>query len=148
MTTHNILIIMMHKRFLFCTGLLLLVFTVGCSGYCRLKGKVVFSDDKTPLTQGEVCFVTDKNIARGPIDENGNYVVSSIKKNDGLLRGTYRVYLTETEINERIPGTPAFNMFPQIDTKYNSPDTSGLVLDVKRSMTYDIEVDRYEPPKR
>ena len=133
----------MHKQLL-CIGLVSLLFlAVGCGGNCGLKGKVVFSDDKTPLTQGEVCFVTDKDIARGPIDGNGNYVVSYIRKNDGLPRGTYRVYLTDTEINEPVPGRPAFNLIPQIDPKYGSPDTSGLVLEVKRSMTWDIEVDRY-----
>ena len=138
----------MNKRFLFCMGLFyLLAFVVGCGGNCSLKGKVVFSDDMTPLTQGEVCFVTDKNIARGPINEDGSYIVSSIRKNDGLPQGTYRVYLTETEINEKIPGRPAYNLIPQIDTKYNSPDTSGLVLEVKRSMTYTIEVDRFNPNK-
>ena len=134
----------MSQRFLFCLGLLsLLVFVVGCGGNCALKGKVVFSDDKTPLTQGEVCFVTDKNIARGAINEDGSYVVSSVSKNDGLPRGTYRVYLTDTEINEKVPGRPAFNLIPRIDTKYGSPDTSELIVEVKRSMTYDIEVDRF-----
>jgi len=135
----------MDKRFLFCFGLLyLLVLVVGCSDYCRLKGRVVFSDDKTPLTQGEVCFVTDTSIHRGPLDEDGYYEVSSIRKNDGLPRGTYRVYLTDTEMNERIPGLPAFNMIPRIAAKYGSPDTSGLVLEVKRSMTHNIEVDRFD----
>ena len=139
----------MNKQFLLCFGLFCLLFpAIGCTGYCSMKGKVVFSDDKTPLTQGEVCFVTDTNIARGPIDENGNYIISSVKKNDGLLRGTYRIYLTDTEINEKVPGRPAFNMIPRIDAKYGSPDTSGLVLEVKRSMIYNIEVDRFDASKQ
>ncbi|MDR2169685.1 MAG: hypothetical protein LBP59_06050 [Planctomycetaceae bacterium] len=118
---------------------------VGC-GNPRVSGKVVFSDDKSPVPYGMVNFVTDKTIARGPIDKNGNYVVGSLKARDGLPPGEYKVYITDTM--KVIPpsgnsGMPKFEMV--IHSKYEKPETSGLVLNVKGSQVFNIEVDRYDP---
>ena len=135
----------MRQHFLFYFGLFCLLFLVtGCSGKCSLKGKVVFSDDQSPLTCGVVCLVSDKGIARGPIDQNGNYVVGSVGAKDGLPPGSYRIYLTETERLEPAPGGGLPRIFPQIDNKYSRAETSGLTLEVKSSMTHTIEVDRYK----
>ena len=116
---------------------------VGCNKNCGLKGKVVFSDDQAPLSQGTVCLVSDKGIARGTIEKDGSYVVGSISANDGLPPGTYRIYLTETEFFEPAPGGGLPRRIPQIDDKYSQPETSGLMVEVKSSMTHNIEVDRY-----
>ena len=135
----------MYKQFLLCFGLFCLLFlVVGCSGKCGLKGKVVFSDDQTPLSQGTVCLVSDKGIARGTIDKDGNYVVGSISAKDGLPPGTYRIYLTETEILEPMPGGGLPRRIPQIDEKYSEPTSSGLSVEVKSSMTHNIQVDRFQ----
>jgi len=136
----------MRKHFLFCFGLFCLLFlAIGCGKNCSLKGKVVFSDDQTPLTLGTICLVSDKGIARGDIDKDGNYVVGSVSAKDGLPPGNYRIYLTDTEIFEPVAGPVAGlpRRVPQIEDKYSQPDTSGLTLEVKSSMTHNIEVDRY-----
>ena len=134
----------MNKQLILSTGLFcLLLFAVGCGGNCGLKGKVVFSDDQTPLESGTVCLVSDKGIARGSIDKSGNYVVGSVSAKDGLPPGTYRIYLTDTE--ELIPspsgGLPT--IVPRIDAKYANADTSGLTVEVKSSMNHIIQLDRF-----
>jgi len=133
----------MHKKILFCVGLFSLLFIVGCGENVSVSGRVVFSDDGTPLTQGTVCFVSDVGIARGTIGSDGRYVVGSIGARDGLPPGTYRIYLTETEILESMPGGGLPRRFPQIEEKYSAPETSGLTLEVRSSMTHNIEVTRY-----
>lgn len=135
----------MYKRFLFCIGLFCLFLPViGCGSNCSLKGKVVFSDDKSPVTQGQVCCVSDKGIARGTIDNNGNYVIGSVGAKDGLPPGTYKIYVTTTELLEPSPGGGLPRIVPQVDVKYTKAETSGLEIEVKKSMTYDFEVDRFK----
>ena len=123
---------------------------VGCGGKPGLRGKVVFSDDKSPLTRGIVVFEneSDKSVSRGELDQNGNYVVSSHKANDGILPGRYRVYLTNTENFKDNPkgGLPLIEY--TVDRKYEKAETSGLTVEVKKSMTFDFEVDRFDAAKR
>jgi hypothetical protein len=125
---------------------------VGC-GNPKIRGKVVFSDDKTPLQGGMVNFVTDKRIARGQISKNGDFVIGSEKAKDGLPPGEYKIYITDT-VKVLPPkngnGIPIFEQV--IDPKYVKPETSGLVLNVTKSQVFNIEVERYdpssEPPKK
>ena len=121
-----------------------LCFIIGCGGNPKLKGKVVFSDDKTPLTQGVVNFISDKGIARGELDKEGNFVVGSEKTNDGLPPGNYRVYLSSTEIYKTDAAGNLAGIEYLIDKKYEDASTSGLTVEVKNSMKYEIEVDRFK----
>ncbi|MGL6194588.1 MAG: hypothetical protein ACRC2T_07160 [Thermoguttaceae bacterium] len=73
--------------------IILLLFVTGC-GNTKLKGKVVYSDDGSPLPAGIVCFKTDTFLARGQIGEDGTFTVGSKSENDGLPSGTYEVYIT------------------------------------------------------
>ncbi len=123
--------------------LILAAFAIGCGGQPGVRGKVTFSDDKTPLTQGTINFESDKNIARGEVDGEGNYVIGSLKANDGLPPGQYRVYFTGTEKYKTSPTGGLVGIENVIDQKYNKAETSGLTVEVKKSMTFDIEVDRY-----
>ena len=133
----------MRKPYLFFTCFLCLpLFAVGCSNHCSLKGKVIFADDQSPVTHGTINFVSDKGIARGAISDDGRYAVGSIKKNDGLPPGTYRVYLTETENLEPRPGGVP-RRIPLLDSKYLQPDTSELTVEVKSSTVFDVQVDRF-----
>lgn len=128
--------------------LIVIPFLVGCGGQPGLRGKVVFSDDKSPLTQGIVTFTSDKGIARGELDKNGNYVVGSLKAKDGLPPGTYKVYLEATEVYKANPNGGIVGIEFPIDQKYSKPDTSGITVEVKKSMTFDFEVDRNDASKR
>ena len=138
----------MRKPLMLSFGLLCLFFlAVGCGKNCSLKGKVVFSDDQTPLESGTVCLVSDQGIARGSIDKNGYYVVGSVGARDGLPPGNYRIYLTDTALIEENPGGLP-RITPRIDQKYAKPETSGLTVEVKSSTTYNIQVDRFDTSKR
>ena len=117
-----------------------MVIASGC-GQPKINGKVVFSDDESPVTQGVVIFHGDHGIARGEIQKDGRFVVSSIKKNDGLPPGKYRISIKETQIDISGGGLPTYKNV--IDKKYESPDTSGLTLDVQKSQTFDIKVERF-----
>ena len=127
--------------------LIVMTFMVGCGSQPGLRGKVVFSDDKSPLTQGIVVFQSEKGIARGELDKNGNYVVGSLKANDGLPPGTYKVYLETTELYHPNPkgGLPIIEYV--IDHKYEKSNTSGITVEIKRSTTFDFEVDRIDSSK-
>ena len=129
--------------------LIVAALTVGCGGKPHIRGKVVFSDDKSPLTQGIVIFESDSgSVSRGELDKNGNYTVGSLKTNDGLPPGKYKVYLTATEKITQNPkgGLPLVEY--TVDRKYEKVGTSGLTVEVKKSMTFDFEVDRFNAPKR
>ena len=120
-----------------------LAFVVGCGGQPGVRGKIVFSDDKAPLTRGVVNFVNEGRIARGQIESDGTYVIGSVKANDGLPPGTYQVYLTSTEKTESSDG--GFKREYVIDRKYDNAETSGITVEVTKSMTFNIELDRYKP---
>jgi hypothetical protein len=107
-----------------------LVFTsflifAGCgNNHVGLSGKVTFTDG-TPLTVGEVCFVTDTFAAYGTLKNDGTYVVGSLSESDGLPKGNYRVYISGASklISES-------NIESLIDEKYSNSETSGLTVEV------------------
>jgi hypothetical protein len=128
--------------------LALLVLLVGCGGHVSLKGKVVYSEDKSPVPTGTICFETDTYLARGTISSDGTFVVGSIKQRDGLPAGSYRVYFVDVHelLGYDYGGAAIYE--PLIDQKYASSSTSGITLEVTRSTkTFEIEVDR-APTKR
>lgn len=118
-----------------------LLLTTGC-GKPKISGTVVYADDGSPVTHGVVIFHRDNTIARGIIKEGGKYVVGSIEDKDGLPKGQYRVSIKETQIN-----TSPRHLLPKwknvIHSKYESPDTSELSVDIQKSQTFDIKVDRF-----
>ena len=130
----------MKKPFVFV--LLLLLASVGCSGNISLHGKVHFSDG-APLDTGIVCFQSDKGtVSRAPLQADGTFKVTTVKKNDGIVPGTYKVFIAGAMRGEAIPGAkasadggiPEGNVFPLIDPKLMHPDTSGLTCEVKSGM--------------
>jgi hypothetical protein len=136
---------MMKNIISFTLSLSLLLLT-GCGGNIQLKGKVVFSDDGSPVPIGTVCFEMDSYLARGNLQSDGTFAVSSIKENDGLPKGTYRVYITGSQklIGTSIMGLPLYESL--IDEKYAATNTSGITIDVSPSTKYfEITVDRYQP---
>jgi len=128
---------------LFITSLFVLI-VLGCgSGKVGLRGTVTYSDDGTPLEAGTVSFQTETFFARGIINKDGTYITSSVSAKDGLPPGRYKVYISGAnhQIGVTAGGMPILE--PLVDAKYESPETSGLVVDVDRSTrTFDIQVDR------
>ena len=139
---------MKHVGLLIITLFVLII--LGCSdGKVRLGGKVTYSDDGTPLETGTVGFTTATYNARGSVQEDGTFVISSEKPGDGLPPGTYRVHISGADRQIGIDGEGNPIWEPLIAPKFTSPDTSGLTLEVTPQTTvYNIEVDRYVPSKK
>ena len=141
------------------TFLLLVLAAVGCSDHARVTGKVAFQDG-SPLAAGEVVFEQETFQAIGKINSDGTYIMGSYGVADGLPPGTYKVYITGAVSSEAIQtaskelgadGKYAKTTIPVpvftklVHQKYERPETSGLVCDVKKSMKYDIKVEPPEP---
>ena len=126
-------------------AILVLICAVGCGDKIKFGGKVTFSDDGSPLTAGTVVFATDTLEARGSLQADGTYKMSSDKEGDGLPPGKYKVYIRDAYTYERV-GT-AENAtdvsVALIDSKYSSPNSSDLECEVSSSKrTYEFKVDR------
>ena len=78
----------------------------------------------------------------------------TFKPGDGVLKGSYKVYLTETlqfgATGKRVLKGPngediemevIGNTTSTIDPKYSDPEQSGMTIDVKGNMTYDITIE-------
>lgn len=122
--------------------LCVLAMFIGC-GNPKVTGKVVFSDDGTPLTQGTVFFQKDNEASRGEIQKDGSYSIGSDSTDDGLPPGTYKVYIKNSQLNTAKPGQlPIFENV--IDSKYEDPNSSGVTVEVKKTQKYDLKLDRYQ----
>lgn len=123
--------------------LMLVASGCGDAGLVKVRGKVTFSDDGSPLTRGVVCFDNDKTMARGTIRSDGTYAIGQGDDGRGIAPGSYKVSIFFA--HEMIPGgtlhEPLFREL--IDKKYSSKDASGLEIVADPSKTqFDIEVDR------
>ena len=137
---------------LICLSLTLIL--AGCSDKVKVKGKVTFPDG-SPLTVGTVNFTNEQVSARGSLNEQGEYVISSTGTRDGLKKGKYKVVITQamgmkdsTAKLKKVAGTEVGGMgtpINLIDEKFVDPETSGLEVNVEKAMTYDITV--YAPGK-
>ena len=124
-------------------GLLLLV---GCGKNVRVDGKVTF-EDGSPLSTGTVIFTSGASQFTAPIESDGSYRAGTTNPGDGLPSGTYQVHITGAAKPGQLSARGAMLAPPEllIDSKFTRPETSGLTVEVKGRMTYDIPV---TPPGR
>jgi len=119
--------------------ILFLCLVVGCGkGHVPLKGKVVFSDDGSPLTLGSVILTQQNFQSRGDLNANGEFVMESLSARDGLPPGTYQV---------SIAGAIEYGVFGGmrsiVDPKWTDPETSGMTVEVDRKTKFlEITVER------
>lgn len=132
---------------LFCPALLLCL--AGCNNHSKLEGQVTYSDTGEPLEHGTVNFVTPTFQASGKIGQDGKYVMGSYKEDDGLPKGSYRVYVSDAFRNEDNPKERLPRPVSLIDDKFCSPESSGLQYTVDGSQKrFDIKVDRIAQKKK
>ena len=91
-----------------------------------VKGKVTYKGK--PLAKGTVTFEPDGfgRQARGELQSDGSFVLSTLKEGDGVVPGEHRVSVTGVE--KSLARDRAF-------TKYASPNTSRLTAEVDREHT-------------
>lgn len=118
----------------------------GCSKNVHVTGRVTFPDG-TPLTVGAIYFTDDFVLGRSDINSNGEYSLHTFRKNDGIPRGVYQVYITGAVYF--IPGTSqksgntTFSLDDvelAIDMQHMIPDTSGWLFDVQKNCVINLTV--------
>jgi len=130
-------------RFISFFALFLVVCCLGCGGGkgFSVSGKVTFSDG-TPVPSGQVTFSSSNVTAGGGILPDGTYTVST-----SVPAGTYKVTVMALENTMSDPNVSVEDAKPAkslVDPKYNNPETSGLVCEVKGKTSFPITV---EAPK-
>ena len=103
----------------------------------RPKGGVVIFESTVPGSSGR------RFSARGVIDPNGQYRLSTFHKDDGAVLGKHRAaILPEEDLNPSSSSPEAVQRrkaIMQIPPQYQSSDTSNLIFDVKpKDNTIDI----------
>ena len=104
-----------------------------------VKGRVVYPDG-SPVTAGVVMFLSTslkgkEFNARGEIQSDGSYVLSTFEVGDGVVGGKHQALVRELAVlvsemaEDETPSPPA------IDRKFARFDTSGLAFDISRDQT-------------
>ncbi|MFN3151604.1 hypothetical protein [Bremerella sp.] len=112
----------------------ILIAAGGCTGSA---GNDVFAtvkyEDGSPVPQGEVRFINDTFETLGKID-NGKVDIGAM--DDGVPNGTYKVAVNANgEADDKYPYGK-----PLVAKKFNNPNTSGIVIEVKGDENIDIVV--------
>jgi len=122
-----------------------LLLVAGCGSQVGLSGKVIYSDDGSPVPTGTVYLESDNSVHRGNIQPDGTFVIGSISERDGLPPGSYRVYIRDAQkaAGEDADGGTIYEQL--IDVKFASAATSGKTIDITSSTkNFEIVVDRYQ----
>ncbi len=122
------------------------VATIGCDGNVHVSGKVTYPNGQ-PLTRGKVVFTDDFYMGKSDIDKNGEYSIHTLKRNDGIKKGVYQVYIcgamrfepTE-EIKDSLQGYRFDKGVDLIDDQHTNPDTSGWRFEVKKDCKINLTV--------
>ena len=120
---------------------MLAYWTVGLSGCKRsglvpVRGTITYGGGQWPKS-GIRYFTVDKSASGGSqrpamahFDCDGNITITTFKKGDGLLPGTYQVgvecWKIPPKMGPNLANTPSY-----VIKKYQSPATSGLEVEVK-----------------
>lgn len=130
------------------SALLLAPWTLaGCGSNVKtvpVSGKVKYTDG-TPVTKGVIVFQNSSQPsieARGVIQPDGSFTLTTETEGDGAPPGTYKVYFADSGSNEALednPNTPQDESLPQplFGQQYMSPDTSGITKEVTGASNFD-----------
>lgn len=119
---------------------------LGCGqGIHPVAGKVVWKDGApaTELKDGQVVFesTTEESTARGVIQSDGSFRLTTLKENDGALVGQHRVFLLEVR-GELHPGSTDGILAPgKMDERFSDPsqsDLTGVVEPQKNEITLTV----------
>ena len=144
---------------------------VGCNGNVHVTGRVTFPNGQ-PLTVGQVIFTDDFYMGKSDINRKGEYSIHTLRRNDGIKKGTYRVYIVGAvrleggKMNFRgkesvLAPSPSdyqmANVVQLIDMQHSNPDATNWIFEVKKDSKINLvvyppgevpEKDRTEAAKR
>ncbi|MDR2116554.1 MAG: hypothetical protein LBP87_09245 [Planctomycetaceae bacterium] len=139
-----------QKKLIILLSLSGILLCFGCNRNVPLSGTVTFPDG-SPLECGIVIFEKDGKQAKGTIGKEGFYVVGSLKDNDGIPKGEYRVCIRGAVIvGKKTPDgkiVRASGMFSDVEQliakKYEQFETSGLTIIADgKNKIFNIQVER------
>ena len=145
----------MLKRSNYIAVVILLAFASGCERgplpTYRAGGKVVYCDG-TPVAGGLVVFqVIDgpkPTSARGTIEPDGSFRLSTFKTGDGAIEGEHRAAIIPKALGPEVDRDEVRRLPPKsISGKFSDFNTSGLTFSVSRQPSqnnFEITVDRAE----
>jgi hypothetical protein len=130
----------------------MVVLLVGCGrrDLHRVQGVVRFADGQ-PLTTGRVVLDYGPQAVHGGwgyIRGDGTFTLGSFTENDGVRAGAVRVAIINAIATEpgRDPSPdrdPSIvKTKPLIHSRFESPETSGLLFEIPRQAKWEIVVDR------
>jgi hypothetical protein len=129
-------------RIAFCFAVVLLAVAPGCrrSGLVQVRGRVTYADG-SPLPLGRVLIDAGGKAtgAWGRIKSDGRFSIGTLKENDGMAPGTYRVAIVDASTPPGSDGPGKIFVAP----KFSDFSTSGLKFRVPEQTTWNITV---EPP--
>ena len=128
---------------------MLFVGLAGCgSGLYQVKGRVVYKDgsDASVLAGGKVLFdpadaTTEKTSARGEIQQDGSFEMSTYQSGDGVKPGKYRVMVAPPPFFAKRRGQERPRL---LDERLRSFETSELEITVTEHL-YDYTVPVRKP---
>ena len=118
-------------------ALFLTAFVAGCGGGLQpVEGKVVWEDGSpaTELAGSHVVFdLPEKQTsARGIIEADGSFRLTTSQPNDGALAGEYKVLILEAN-RKPLGGPDPTELAPGVmDSRFSDPSTSDLRATVNR----------------
>ncbi|MDR1963233.1 MAG: carboxypeptidase-like regulatory domain-containing protein [Planctomycetaceae bacterium] len=98
---------------------------MGCGNRHVSGSGIVKYSSGEPVPSGVIFFSTSQFNYTGTI-KDGVFELGGLKEKDGLPPGTYNIHLIGSEPSE---GTD--RDIPLFADKYNNPETSGIVIEVK-----------------
>jgi hypothetical protein len=123
-----------------CAFAVIVIAGCGKSDLHRVSGRVHFPDG-APLTKGRVVVEQSgrPGQAWGRIRADGSFTIGTKTEKDGMLAGGCRVAIKDTEV---APENPSDRIVKLVDSRFESPATSGLSFEVPKQVTWDIEVEK------
>ena len=135
----------------------------GLSGLAKLEGTLYLDDQK--LDGATIVFSPEPGqpepirAASAISRQNGSFSAMTLKYNDGIYPGKYRMSVEKVEVidtrtpeqkkrdasteidgNSKIPPSPEFQFKAIVPKKYNDFHTSGLTVEVGKSGQKDFEI--------
>jgi len=128
------------------SGVIVLLAVAGCASGKRtfpVEGRIEFQDGEPAkeLVGGSVEFdlIGGKTTARGRIDADGTFRMTTLNPDDGALPGKHRVLIKPPVMTRDAKGPPADLM----DRRYQTYQTSGLEVTVEEKTNHiTLKVDR------